>query len=439
MYAGCARYDITPAEPVWMDGMIRSHRSAGVHDRIQARALVLSPGGIERACALVSVEVCGLKANSAGMMRDAIKRRCGIDRDRIVIAATHTHSGPATMGLFNPREDGYLSWLTEQVMEATAEAASSLRPVTIGAASGAEDTISHYRRLRARDGSVVMNWEEYPPDDIVGPLGVTDPEVGVIRIDDAAKPGATIAVVFNHAGHPNVMSGDNYLISGDYAGLAMRFVEERFGCTALFLNGAQGTMDIDGLRVRDWAGVERTGLALADSVAEVMPDIRMDVDARLQTAHTQYTVPPRRITPEELDWAGSILSETGEIFTAMADGVGDDYTASLFKRLHKRQNEPVTVEQTCIAVGDTALISFPGELFTEIGTEIKRMSPFGRTYVVGLANGEIGYVPTRRAVAEGGYAVSTREVDADTEDIVTSNSLALLEKTLTLEEGSHGN
>lgn len=437
MVAGCARCDITPEEPVWMDGMIRSRKSTGVHDRIYARVLMLSPDVIERACVLVSVEVCGLTDESANMMREAIQRCCGICRDRIVIAATHTHSGPATMGLFNQREDGYLSWLAERVTVAVREAASSLKPVKTGADSGTENTISHYRRLHSRDGSVIMNWEEYSPDDIIGPLGEADPEVGVIRIDHADRPGETMAVVFNHAGHPNVMSGDNYLISGDYAGLAMREIEERYGCTALFLNGAQGTMDIDGLRDRDWAGVERTGKALADAVASVMPDIPMDEGAPIRAAHMRYHIPPRRITLEELDWAKSILSETGGTYTAMADGVGDDYKASLFMRIHKRENRPVPIEQTCIAVGGTALISFPGELFTEIGMEIKRQSPFNRTYIIGLANGEIGYVPTRRAITEGGYAVSTREVDAAAEDIVTANSLALLEKTLTQEEGSH--
>jgi len=48
----------------------------------------------------------------------------------------------------------------------------------------------------------------------------------------------------------------------------------------------------------------------------------------------------------------------------------------------------------------------PGELFAEIGTAIKRASPFVVTCIAGYSNGSIGYIPTRRAYAEGGYEVT---------------------------------
>ena len=54
---------------------------------------------------------------------------------------------------------------------------------------GQEHTISHYRRLLADDGHVVMNWETYPPEQIVRPLGVADQEVGVVKIVAVGDPG----------------------------------------------------------------------------------------------------------------------------------------------------------------------------------------------------------------------------------------------------------
>ena len=111
---------------------------------------------------------------------------------------------------------------------------------------------------------------------------------------------------------------------------------------------------------------------------------------------------------------------------ALADGVGDDYKALLFERLHARESISIEVEQTCCAFGDSSLISFPGELFTEIGMSIKSRSPFKRTWILGLANGEIGYAPTVKAIGEGGYAVETREVGDEAGEIVLNNSLSLL-------------
>ena len=142
----------------------------------------------------------------------------------------------------------------------------------------------------------------------------------------------------------------------------------------------------------------------------------------------KYTLSKRTITEYELKWAEQVLESTGGTVQALADGVGDDYKALLYKKLHETQNRPVAVEQTCIAAGDAAFISFPGEMFTEIGKRIKAESPFASTYIIGLANGESGYLPTKKAVKEGGYAVDTREVGDEAEEIVVSQSLKLLEQ-----------
>ena len=178
------------------------------------------------------------------------------------------------MGILTPREDGYVQDLTGQLITLIEVATRNLQPAELSVTSGQEDTISHYRRLLADDGHVVMNWEPYPPEQIVRPLGVADPEVGVVKVvaagdpGDPAKPGRVLALLFNHTGHPNVLSGDNYLLSADYPGLAARLLEEEMGGVALFFNGALGSVDIDGLRDRDWEGLDRTGRALARSVGE---------------------------------------------------------------------------------------------------------------------------------------------------------------------------
>ena len=65
------------------------------------------------------------------------------------------------------------------------QAVTNVKPVAVGVESGKEETISHYRRLMADNGRVVMNWEPYPSEHIVGPLGVVDTEVGVLKIVDA--------------------------------------------------------------------------------------------------------------------------------------------------------------------------------------------------------------------------------------------------------------
>ena len=119
--------------------------------------------------------------------------------------------------------------------------------------------------------------------------------------------------------------------------------------------------------------------------------------------------------------------------------------------------------------GAAAKETFPGELYTEIGQSIKAHSPFRRTgsfgfpvisvletticcsrfpvthdglwpptrssreipetrrtFIIGLANGYVGYLPTRKAIDEGGYAEDTRRVGRAAEQVVVEHSLALL-------------
>lgn len=429
MKAGASKVDITPAGPVWLDGMIRTGRSTGCHDPIFAKALALSPDGTPGGTfVIVSVDICTLGTADSREARAAAARATGVPADHIIIATTHTHSAPATFGYFNPKEDAYVAALREKLVAVIQDAVSGLAPAEAASGSGRETTISHYRRLLADDGHVVMNWEPYPAEKLKGPLGDVDPEVGVLSVRRAGGRGPAIAVLFNHAGHPNVLSGDNFLISADYPGFAEQQIEKRCGGVAIFINGAQGTMDIDGLKDRDWSGRERAGGALADAVCDTLASLPGAGPAAVRGASIDYAIPARRITDAELAWAERILKVTGGRIEPKPDGVGDDYKALLYRRLRAAQETPIALTQTCVAVGDAAWVSVPCELFSEVGIAIKRKSPFARTYVIGLANGAIGYVPTREAIAQGGYEVDTREADDRAAELIESRSLDLLKR-----------
>jgi hypothetical protein len=71
-----------------------------------------------------------------------------------------------------------------------------------------------------------------------------------------------------------------------------------------------------------------------------------------------------------------------------------------------RGGRPLEVEVQVIALGDElAWVALPGEIFVELGLAIKQDSPFRRTIIAELADGAIGYIPSRRAYAQGNYEV----------------------------------
>jgi len=55
---------------------------------------------------------------------------------------------------------------------------------------------------------------------------------------------------------------------------------------------------------------------------------------------------------------------------------------------------------------DTVLWASPLELFSEVAVEVRKRSPFPNTFYLGYVNGWLGYLPTKTAIAEGGYEPS---------------------------------
>jgi hypothetical protein len=247
---GLARTDITPEVGGWMDGMIRAHGSTSIHDPLNARAIVFDDGSTRTA--IVSCEIVGLNNETASDIRKRASAKTGLPFENIFLSSMHNHSGPATVGYLNPVDHDYMAALPGKLVKVIEEAAASTVPAKIGIGTGQETTISYYRRLWTKDGTIVMNWEDVDPATIVGPAGEPDHEAGVMKVLSADDGNELLATIFHYTTHPNVLSGESFMISAEFPGLAARILEKEPGGLALFVNGAQGSSDVEGLRDRDW-------------------------------------------------------------------------------------------------------------------------------------------------------------------------------------------
>src|SRR3954468_12424938 len=92
--AGAAKVAITPKQSMWLAGYgSRNKPSEGAGHDLWAKALVLE-GSSGRKAALVTLDLCGIDRDFSLGIRDALKSRHGLGRDRVVLACSHTHSGP---------------------------------------------------------------------------------------------------------------------------------------------------------------------------------------------------------------------------------------------------------------------------------------------------------------------------------------------------------
>lgn len=415
---GTARARITPAVgmPYLGYGWDRQDPFLGVHDDLWAKALVIDDG--ERTAALIACDMIGFpSAPFAAAVRELVAAHTAIPGENVMLSASHTHSSHASIDLSTL--DLEWPWVRE-LMQSLAGAAigawQQRQPAVIKVTSGEIHGISENRRVIRSDGKVYRNWDRSGPGEVVrrGPI---DPEVGVLL---AQRPDrAPLAVLCNFTAHP-ICAMSQPLVSADYPGYAMAAVEAALGpgVTALFTQGACGDVNPPLVRrnVRDAreVGLQLGGEALR-AAASLLPDEAPTVDCRVRVASKRVTWDYRADLPandeaERAYAAARAAVERLERDVAPVAAVRreinrhrlalDQY--ELTRNLARQEEGEIQV----LAIGESAWVGVPGELFCQIGLDIKEQSPFAHTYIVGYANCYQGYFPTPQAYTEGGYEVN---------------------------------
>jgi hypothetical protein len=97
--------------------------------------------------------------------------------------------------------------------------------------------------------------------------------------------------------------------------------------------------------------------------------------------------------------------------------------------VHARGGKPLEAEVQVIALGpDLAFVALPGEIFTELGLHVKQNSPFRHTILAELANGSVGYVPTKRAFTGGNYEPTSARCAPGSGEMIADAAVRLLKK-----------
>jgi hypothetical protein len=237
-------------DAVWIGGFGPLRPANGVHDPIWARAVVLSVGGDY--IAFVSLDLVGLGSPRIHAARDRLVAD-GFDGTRLVVASSHNHQGPDTMGLWgNPllgitgRDEAYQQRVTDAIESAVREAAAAMVPVDV--------TIG---RVHTADLSPWYNGADWGGKNPVAkthgmvydgrdPVVVSDQ---LLVLQGAGDDGAVLFTLTNWSGHPEVRGSDNNLISADWIGAMRPAIEAHYGGMALHvpecLGGMQSALHAD--------------------------------------------------------------------------------------------------------------------------------------------------------------------------------------------------
>ncbi|NIP98853.1 MAG: hypothetical protein GWO24_37815 [Akkermansiaceae bacterium] len=245
--------------------------------------------------------------------------------------------------------------------------------------------------------------------------------------------GRPLSVLANYSLH--YVGNPGRGVSADYFGEFSRLMQVRVGrpaddFVAMLTNGTSG--DINNINFRAprprRAPFEQIGIVAsktADAATLALGNIEgLRGDVKLGMVQREITLEHRRPDPEWFERAKQIVA------VPLKDTERPSLERIYAGRTVELSKLPPTTRVViqAIRIGDLAICTLPFEVLVEIGLELKEKSPAGDTFVVELANGGYGYLPTPRQHQLGGYEtwLGTSKVQVDASEILVTNLLGML-------------
>jgi neutral ceramidase len=391
--AGVAKVAITPERPIWMAGYAaRTKPSEGVLHDLWAKALVLEdPRG--RRAALVTLDLCGISRSLSLEVRDALKGRFGLPRERVVLACSHTHSGPvvgSNLITMYPLDDeqtrrvaAYTGTLDDAIVDVVGRAIAALAPAELAWETGRADFAVNRRNNTQAEAAALRDRIE-----LQGPV---DHDVPVLRVSGA--DGAVRAVVCGYACHCTVLSG--YQLSGDYAGFTQIELERAHpGAVALFVAGCGA--DQNPLPRGTVEQAQGYGHQLAEAVEHVLSGPLRPIAGPLAASYEEIDlafgdIPPREHWESEAKSSTLAVANRARLLLGRLDAEG---------RLPEIYPYPVQVWRLG---DDLTWIFLGGEVVVDYALRLKRNLGSSHTWVSAYCTDVMAYIPSVRVLKEGGY------------------------------------
>lgn len=394
LQAGVARVEITPREPIWMSGYAsRSHPSTGIRQALWAKALAIQSGS-GRPVVIVATDLVGLPAEVADEIAARAQRQFGIERSRLLVNSSHTHTGPvvwpglAAMFDLPPGEEQklhmYAARLVDDLVSVIGKSIADLSPAVVSYGFGEAGFAMNRREPTAKGIRIGVN-----------PSGPSDHQVPVLLV--ASPDGQRRAILFAYACHNTTLTGDSYELSGDYAGVAAVKLEAEYsGTTALFLQLCGGDQNPYPRNTVELA--EQHGVELAAAVDRILGGSMTRLSGSLRTSYVvtrlKFAPQPRSAYQSDLDNPKSTPA-TRHRANAMlqASDTGHPVSDTAYPAQAVRFGKSLT------------LLALGGEVVVDYALRTRREYAGEALIVAGYSNAVMCYIPSERVLAEGGYEV----------------------------------
>lgn len=403
MKIGCAKVDITPYPGIKLGGYEGLRTSDGVLDKLYARIIAINEDSETHI--LVSLDLVAVDYNFISLLSKHLKSSLKIDRERLFVNSTHTHSGPAgimkTSGFFKS-----FTFVFGEYDRVYTE--SIIKKITQGVGIAISDM--DYCDIR---------YCQYPYSDL-----------GKSRIDKALPVDTTLSainfrkqngeniIIYNYPCHPTILNSDNKKISGDYPGVVSSIME-RVAKLAFFMNGACGDISTRFTRREStYEEVNHMSYGLINSIKSccasswklaepyALKSTSFTVRLKLKELPSKEALKEELLRQEEaikkLQQKNSSQSEI-RLISAKKEGI--------VNLIHLKEGCKnlcsVPIKLSALRIADVVFVYIPGELFNSLGSYIKKELQGCRVIICCYGGGYMGYIPDSSVYAAGGYEVSS--------------------------------
>lgn len=476
---GWAETDITPKEKIKLAGQFFERISDTVETPLSVTALAVESGGEQ--CVLCSCDLPKITAPLLRRVREKLADVPGLDPEKVILAATHTHtsylyedknSPPRSLEIllqYMPPEMTYVPlaegeamdpyaaflFLADRIAEAVRRAWESRAAGSFAGGFG-RAAVGMCRRVVYDDGTAKM-WGDTNRASFMELEGGNDSGIELLYCFDSAKKLTGVAV---NIACPSQVVEQRSFISSDYWGKVKLLLREAFGenifvlglcaaagdqCPRDLVRWVEPESPIDDPNVPahslsrradpsmyDVAGTWKIGKRIVNEITDAFEEARerpVD-DATLIHRTETLELPLRRVTITEAETAKEKLRDffryCGKSKLTYTDNAEMHVYAGTLARFAEQETQNVVpIEVHTIRLGDMALCTNPFELFLDYGNQIRARSRAKQTFIVQLACGAQGYLPTEKAERGSHYSayVSSGYVGHEGGDLLVRTSL----------------
>ena len=423
LMAGAATSNITPPLGSEVVGGFLPFPCTHIHDELHARCLVLDDG--QTKLALVICDLLGMHRSLCVAARELVEKETGIPAANVLISGTHTHSAANAIGgpvrFYTSDMDeltDYQKFVVRRIADGVRRSITLLRPAEI--AFGTVSIPEHVNIRRwflqpdkmppnpfGKIDKVKMNPGAGNPA-LIEPAGEPDPIVSFIAL---REPGGRMISVYSAYSLHYVGGVKDADISADYYGMyceALKRLQSGGSddppFVALMANGTSG--DANNINFRSpqprkkpYEQMRYVAEDVAAKVNAAISKVTWQSSAPLSARYRELPISWRKIDPELIAWAKDVEAKTPRI-----QGKADLPLAYAGRVQRLAQASPETKAPVqMFRIGDICIGTTPTETFAETGVEFRKRSPFAKSFMVELANGYYGYMPTPRHFELGGY------------------------------------